>query len=277
MNTDTVQVTFWGTRGSCPASHTNFFVHGCNTSCVSIELGETKLIIDAGTGIKNLGDSAFIKEDKTINILLSHFHLDHTLGLPFFEKMFDKDAIINIYARPLIYDNLYELMNSYFRPPFFPTEFMGKHSAADIRFNDLAESGLLHFQNDVKVEYCSVPHAEGSTSFKVILRDKSVCYMSDLELGPSLTEFDENLLAFARNTELLILDTFFIGKDVIPGWGHSSWEQGINFAKQADVKKAAMFHHNISSTDAMLDACYEKYKDWFPGIVVAKDGLDIYI
>jgi phosphoribosyl 1,2-cyclic phosphodiesterase len=114
----TACVTFWGVRGSIPCPEPDFMEYGGHTSCVSVELGEDLLILDAGSGLQKLGRSDLVKRHKTLHLLLSHAHLDHIMGLPFFAPLYDPAYTVHFYARPATGETVDGLLKNAHAPVF---------------------------------------------------------------------------------------------------------------------------------------------------------------
>jgi phosphoribosyl 1,2-cyclic phosphodiesterase len=202
-----MSVRFWGVRGSIPSPGRSTLRYGGNTPCVEIRCGAHTLIFDAGTGIRALGN-ALVEAGNTsdFDIFLSHGHIDHVVGLPFFAPMFVEKQIVRIWAGTLqaaggVQESVRKLMSF----PFFPLQVDALH--AKLEFRDFRAGEKLQPRPDVTIATAPLHHPGGAVGYRVEHDGKAVAYVTDVEMGNGA--IDPALLALTKGAELVILDTTY--------------------------------------------------------------------
>ena len=269
------KITFWGVRGSFPTPDQDKVETGGHTSCVSIESSDNILIMDMGTGIKNLGQYIVSNPDlpSKINIFLSHYHLDHIIGLPMFAPLFSDKYQINLYGKKEDIE-LKEIINKMLNPIFWPVSI--NDFKAELNFHTIDNSEIkLSESITIKTQIHHHPH--GALSYKILSNDKIISYVTDCEYitgNPS-----EKLIQFSNNSDLLIHDAHFTPEDLInhKGWGHSSWKQAIIMAQKSNSKQLALFHHSPEYTDKQIESIERNAQKIFKQTIAARQGLVIYL
>lgn len=257
-----MKVTFYGTRGSCPTPGPSTLKYGGNTACVLIESnGGDKLILDAGTGIRVLGDE-MVKSHDDVFILLSHNHHDHIQGFPFFKPVYQANRNIHIYpseTQPHQPRAVLEQINgSYF--PLDEHELKAKiHFYQPDWLNQPVK--INHFQ----VYRREINHPNGGSAYVIEADGKRVAYITDNELNPpeqvSTTPFEWK--EFILGVDLVIHDGQYI-EDDMPlkhGWGHSLITEVIDLANCSHVKQLAIYSHDPDRTDEDLDNWQQQIDD----------------
>ena len=273
----TLSVRFWGVRGSiaCPGPAT--LRYGGNTPCVEVRCGGHTLIFDAGTGIRPLGN-ALVQAANTsdFDIFLSHGHIDHVIGLPFFAPLFVEDQVVRVWAGNLqpaggVREAVRKLMSF----PFFPLQVDALH--AELEFHDFRAGETLTPRPGITLRTAALNHPGGAIGYRIEYGGRSVAYVTDIELGDG--PIDPGLLELTRNAALVILDTTYIDKELPShvGWGHSTWQQGLRLAKAANAGKLCLFHHDADHDDAFMDRVAAAAEAARPGTIVAREGLRIDI
>ena len=267
---DGLGVRFWGTRGSLPRPGPETLRFGGNTTCVEIRLGQRVFIIDAGSGVEAAGRDLLQRDIHDIDILLSHLHQDHVMGLPFFPPALKATCAIQTYCGNLAGESAEAALDRMFAPPLFPVT-LGQLPA---RFTHRGfEAGTpLTFHDGIVVRTCLLPHPGGSTGYRFDHEGSSLCYISDLEHTPG--SLDPALVEFCRAVDLVIYDTMFTDKEfkACRGWGHSTLNAGVALCKAAGAKALAGTHHHIGHTDTMLDAIDAELQALLPGSFMAREG-----
>ncbi len=271
-----MNVTLWGTRGSLPTPGPETIHFGGNTPCISVSSGNNLLILDAGSGIRRLG--AQLKKYGRIDILLTHFHMDHIQGLGFFNPLYNPEAEIHIWGAAGAAQNLRNRLKRYLSPPLFP-----------VRIRDLPCQLHLHEMTQQSVEIGDffvtanyVCHPSPTLGFRVQQGDTVLAYISDHELALGRRGFTGDPqwtsgYSLAEGADLLIHDAQYSPEEyeVRKGWGHSSIIHALQFAQLARVKHLLLFHHDPAHTDQDLREMHEKYtsKENWPFVVeVAAEG-----
>jgi phosphoribosyl 1,2-cyclic phosphodiesterase len=268
-----LSVRFWGVRGSiaCPGPDTARY--GGNTPCVEIRCGGHILIFDAGTGLRPLGH-ALIKEPGAthLDIFLSHFHIDHVMGLPFFAPLYCKQRRVRVWAGNLApHCSLEHAVSKLMGFPLFPVQptiFQAGFETRDFRPGD-----ILSPRAGVTLRTARLNHPGGATGYRIDYGNRSVAYLTDIECGDRAPE--PAVLALARGASLLIVDTMYTDEELPSkvGWGHSSWQQGVRLAEEAGAGQLCLFHHDPEHDDASLDGIACAADTARPGTVVASEGL----
>jgi phosphoribosyl 1,2-cyclic phosphodiesterase len=237
--------------------------YGGNTSCVEVRAGGQLLVLDAGTGIRRLGD-AVEGDIERIDILLTHLHMDHIQGLGFFAPLFRDGLEVHLWGPSSSTQSLYERLTRYLSPPLFP-----------VRIRDLDCSLELHdvltthsFQiGDVQLQSALVCHPGPTVGYRIEADGASMAYLPDHEpaLGaPDFTRDPEWIsgIELAHGVDLLIHDAQFSEKEYLEslGWGHSSLQHAIEFAHVAGVRQLVPFHHDPTHSDVELDRLYAEVR-----------------
>lgn len=256
-----MKIKFWGVRGSIPVPGPTTQKIGGNTSCIEIEGRNNILIFDAGTGIKALGDELIAnKNKKHIHILLTHYHLDHMMGLPFFAPLHDKSQKITIYGPKKKGVSLLKALNHLFSgsETFFPVKFA--KLSAQINLVDITQESITYGGRCI-IEAHAVNHPGLSLAYTVKNMGRKIVYLPDHEMihkfnhmGKNNKGYTEELIGNLKNCDLLIHDSQYNEKDYphYCGWGHSSWDHAIAFAHVINCKRLVLFHHNPNYSDNFL-------------------------
>ncbi len=273
----TMSVRFWGVRGSIPCPGPNTVRYGGNTSCVEVRCGEHRLIFDAGSGLRMLGNALSDEAAHVdINLFLSHCHIDHLIGLPFFAPAFVKGNRLHVWAGNLqpaggINATVRKLM-SY---PLFPIEIEAAQST--IECTDFVPGQTLTPYPGIKVHTAALNHPGGATGYRVEFGGAAFVYITDTEL--SADTIDPALLELARDAALVVIDTTYTDEELPEhvGWGHSSWQQAVRLANEAGVKTLCLFHHDPEHDDDEMDRIAAAAAKVRAGTIVAREGQSIDI
>jgi phosphoribosyl 1,2-cyclic phosphodiesterase len=259
-----VKIRFWGVRGSFAMSGRDFLRYGGNTTSVElVTAGGHRLLIDLGTGAtelaKNLMSSEFGKGQGKLPILLSHTHLDHIQGLPFFTPFFIKGNEIRILgADPNSGSSLEATLQNQLAPHYSPLNGL-ENLAAGVSIETVRPPAAISLPG-FEVSTIPVPHGSmWTTAYRISADGKTVTYLSDVEY-PDLDAPPAEVLALAQGADLLIHDAMHADHDydLRRGWGHSPARAGVVVAERAGAQKLALFHHSPDATDAMIDEVVQR-------------------
>ena len=272
-----MKVTFYGTRGTIPVADLDYTQFGGNTSCILITFSTGRIaILDAGTGIRKLGNDLLNNSHEkhfNIHILLSHTHWDHIQGFPFFELAYDprRNLNISICGKERLAKDLKSIFTEQMQNEFFPVPL--DKMGASLTFWQPDITTYTHYSG-IKIEASKHNHPGGAYGYRIIEGEKTLVYCTDVEHGD---ELDPNVVRLSRNADLLIHDAQYTPDElkVKKGWGHSSWEQAVEVAEQAGVKKLALFHHDPEHNDTFLSSMERECQKRFPNAFLAREGSDI--
>ena len=260
-------LTFWGTRGSIPSPGPNTVRYGGNTPCVELRTDEDWLIIlDAGTGIRELGRALLDRVDGgpiAGDIFLTHAHWDHIQGIPFFGPLFKKGNHFTIWGSKSLQTSIDQVVRDQMSPVVFPVSF--EELQARIDFQELAEERRQG--NGYEVAAMGVRHPGGALGYRFTTGNadgRALVYVSDNELSVEARYDDpprwrEKLVSFVRGASVLVHDTMYTATEYrsFVGWGHSTHEQAVELALDAEVERLVLFHHRPERSDDEVDRCVE--------------------
>lgn len=269
----TFKLKFWGVRGSIACASPNHMRYGGNTSCLEVTAGEHRIVMDAGTGIRLLGNQMQKESNLAdFHILLTHTHWDHINGFPFFTPAYNPNLEINIMAGHLVdKGGIQRVLSAQMDNPMFPVPL--EAMTANITFTDFHAGEDFELYPGVHVRTAPLNHPNGSTAYRVDYEGKSCVYVTDTEHVPG--ETDERIVELIRDADLVVYDSTYT-EDEFPakvGWGHSTWNEGVRLCRLANVKKMAIFHHEPDHFDDFMDALHEEAQREWHGAFVCREGM----
>ncbi|NOK58144.1 MAG: MBL fold metallo-hydrolase [Chloroflexi bacterium AL-N10] len=299
-------IRFWGVRGSYPVPGQRTVRYGGNTSCIELQLGTQTIILDAGTGIINLGADLVRRTraagEKSISavILFSHMHHDHTQGFPFFEPAYIGTNTLHIFGPKVFENDLQHTLAQAMLPPSFPIsldELASLKNMHNLTDTDVVLIGQntsdIHIHNRYRDNvalspehihihtYHSYAHPKnGVHIYRVSWGGKSIVYATDTE---GYIETDQRLISFAQDADVLIHDSQYLLEDYADpnkpkqGWGHSTPEMACAVAQASNVQRLILFHHDPNYDDETIEAMERNARDIFPETHAAYEGLELHI
>ncbi|TAN64092.1 MBL fold metallo-hydrolase [bacterium] len=264
-----MRIRCWGSRGSIAVSGKQYLKYGGDTACIEVrtDAGEI-IIIDAGTGIRALGNEIVKSKNQTIHLLLSHAHWDHLSGFPFFKPIYKKDTTLKIYGPQNTRTSLKCIISKAMTAPYFPIEF------EDIN----AKISLLGMGNKKEYDICGVKittipisHPNEGAGYRLEENGKSFVFLTDNELtyrhktGCRYGDY----VNFSKNADVLFHDSEYTRQEYkhTRKWGHSVYLDTLSLALEANVKTFGLYHHNQERTDKEVDAMVQDCKR-----IIAKKG-----
>jgi len=250
-----IHVDFWGVRGSVPSPGPTTTRYGGNTSCVSITVDNKILILDAGTGIRNLGSAIIGQPELEIFVVVTHSHWDHIQGFPFFTPIYQPNRPVHMFPtlhkKNVVLSSLIDQMDgAHF--PITPDQVPSN-------FNFVTENPLEFLENNgFHMELVPMNHPGKAFGYKIKIDDKIICYFTDNEIDPPYEKSIELdvLTEHCRNVDILIHDAQYIEADMPlkHGWGHSLISQVTKLGESAKVKNLVYYHHDPERSDDDIDA-----------------------
>jgi phosphoribosyl 1,2-cyclic phosphodiesterase len=306
MPDDNMILRFWGVRGSYPVPGPRTVKVGGNTACVEIQAGPHTIILDAGTGIINLGAELMRRTRSngggsvTATILFSHMHNDHTQGFPFFDPAYVGASTLHILGPKVFESDLEETLSHAMLPPSFPVALEDLPSlkilrnvnetdivligpgSADVQVLNIYHNEINPGPDLVRVRtYHSYAHPKsGVNIYHISWRGKSVVYATDTE---GYVQSDQRLVKFAKDADVLIHDAQYRIEDYTnptkpkQGWGHSTPDMAIAVAQACNAKQLVLFHHEPTYDDATIAQIEEHARRVFPNTCAAYEGLEIKV
>jgi phosphoribosyl 1,2-cyclic phosphodiesterase len=249
-------VKFWGTRGSIASPGPDTIKFGGNTACLEVVSNTgNRVVIDAGTGIRALGDE-LVRTGLPVHLtlLITHAHWDHILGMAFFKPVYLESTVINIDGCPKAFWGLANIFDNRKGDGYFPVAF--DELKARIRHLEKIPQGPLQL-GDLTIEGIETNHPQGGMGFKIRENDRCLVFLTDNELSVEapLGRQPVDFAQFAQGCDLLIHDAQYLPEelDFHRGWGHSSFADVVELAVMAHVPQAILFHHDPARTDREIE------------------------
>ncbi len=255
-----MRIKIWGCRGSLTTPGRQTLRYGGNTTCVEVRTHDGRVIIlDAGSGLRNLGLALVAERKLSLHMLLTHAHWDHLCGFPFFAPAYNPECRMTLCGGPSAQQSLRRYFEHQMEPPFFPVPFERLQAKLDFDCQcDLPCAGkMATMKGGPECHSIRLSHPDGGHGFKLIDQGRVFVFLPDNELGfhhpggPSYAE----LLDFCRDADLLFHDAQYTDAEYqrTQGWGHSTYAATLRLACDAGVKRLGLFHHDPGRTDDDLD------------------------
>ena len=271
-----MSVRFWGVRGSISCAQADMLRYGGRTACIEVRCGSHLIVLDAGTGLHPLGTELDAQSGPIdADILFSHCHIDHMMGLPFFTPLYTRANTFRMHCGHLTaHGGLKMAIERLMSFPLFPVGLdMAK---ASIAFNDFHAGDSFALREGIDVKTVPLDHPGGATGYRIEFGGRSLVVLTDLALNDPI---DPAIVAISKNADMLIVDSTYTDSELPShqGWGHSSWQQAVRLAKDAGAKKLCLFHHDPDHNDAFMDRVAADAVVALPGTVVAREGMVIEV
>jgi phosphoribosyl 1,2-cyclic phosphodiesterase len=281
-----MEITFWGTRGSIAAPGPDTLMYGGNTTCVEVTLSSGRtVILDAGTGIRKLGDALIKrKPDLHFHLLMTHIHWDHLMGFPFFGPVFRENSHLVIDGYPRGIEGLKRIFSSNFIDGTWPIRF--EDLKARIEATHELRKGRMHLDNTI-IESHKLQHPQGGMGFKFSEGAGTFVFLTDNELTdrPWQGTSPQDFVNFCRGADLLVHDCQYRTEEaeMRRGWGHSDVASVAHLAMKAEVGRLVLFHHDPWRTDtevsAMVESCRKILAEAGSACQVdgAREGITLHV
>ena len=260
-------------RGSIPSP--GFYTNrvGGNTTCVSLRHDDHILVFDAGTGIRALGQ--YLQSEPQRNwrgcIFLSHYHWDHIQGLPFFTPARDSNNRFHLYGERKSGVDLEQILRQQMQEPYFPVRL--DEATALVEFRSISAGDAIEIYPEIVVETVALNHPQDSLGFKVRTPDGVLCIITDHEHPDDA--LDPKVVEFCKNADLLVHEAQYTPEQKRGekrGWGHSSWEEAAMTARDAEVGRLFLSHHDPERTDEEVYAIRDQARKLFENTEVATES-----
>ena len=279
-----MKATVWGCRGSLASPGPETVRYGGNTSCLEVRLSdESLLVLDAGTGIRPLGNALGTDLPPRIDILLTHLHIDHLEGLGFFGPLWNPSLEIHIWGPASPTKSLEQRIGMYLSPPLFPVHL--RELPSNPTFHDVPPDEWRIGRATVSANL--INHPGPTVGFRIQEEDRTMAYMPDHEpalgvddLATASPEWVSGV-GVAYGVDVLFHDGQYTQEeyDQRVGWGHSSTEQAVTFARLAKVRRYVMFHHDPTHSDDQLDRILDYARELWgedgDTLDMAREGLRV--
>ena len=273
---DDFWVRFWGVRGTVPCPGPRTLKYGGNTACIEVRCGDHRLIFDAGTGLRALGMDFLREPDLQAHIFLTHTHIDHINGFPFFRPAYNPKNRFELWAGHLGGEvgSLQNVLGDLMRAPIFPVPLDIMHAC--IAFHDFAAGILIEPVPGIVLRTVRLNHPNGATGYRIDYDGRSICYVTDTEHEEGA--LDQDILHLIRGSQIVIYDSMYTEEEYVRfrGWGHSTWNEGVRLCEAAQAENLIAFHHDPDHDDDALDRIAEALDRVRPGSLVASEGLVLH-
>lgn len=266
-----LSLKIWGVRGSTPTPGPTTLRYGGETTCFELRAEDDLVVVDCGSGGRNLGAALHAAAPRAFDLLFTHTHLDHICGLPFFKPGYDDRFRIDAWAghfadRSELMDIICRIMS----PPIFP---VAAKQLKAVSFRNFRGGEPVPRAGAMAVSTVVLNHPGGATGYRFEHGGKTICIITDHEHG--VAEIDRSVRRFVEGADVMVYDAMFTDEEypTFAGWGHSTWQKGVELALEAGVRHPVLFHHDPRRGDDALDAIAEAAAARHPGALVAREGM----
>ena len=258
-----MRLKIWGCRGSVATPGPETIRYGGNTSCIEVMLddNDTTLVLDAGTGIRQLGAELERRGVRKVHLCLTHLHLDHLEGLRFFPPLWNRDVSVEIWGPPSPILSLQERIARYFSPPLFPVDL--RDVPATLAFHDAPKDSWNI--DGASLTAGLVVHPGPTIGYRLETSQGSVAYIPDHEpaLAGAIASNSTDWISgasLALGVDALLHDAQYSEDEYADrvGWGHSSVADAVAFTRAVGAHRLVLFHHEPSHTDDELERLEER-------------------
>ncbi len=269
---------FWGVRGSTPTVDRANWRYGGNTACLELIAPDgTHFILDCGTGLRMLGNKRvqqYGSKPMSAHVFVTHYHWDHIQGIPFFAPLYSEQNRLHFYSfrsEALGRQSLKRVLEAQMATPYFPVDVSAM--AAHREYSDI-EGGSCFEINGTRIIARWLNHPQGCLGFRFETSAGTVVYATDNEPGNAV--LDKSLRELAAGADIFINDAQYTREQLAgprKGWGHSSWQDGVETAREAGVHNLVLFHHDPDSTDPIVDDRLRQARQQFASVWAAAEGM----
>ena len=240
---------------------------------LEVVLGERRrLIVDCGSGLAAVAVGLPVRDDGDaleFEVLLTHYHMDHMQGLPFFKPLFDPRSRFTFYGFGAPGETLQSSVEGFMRPPWFPVSITQTPSRK--RFVELGDDPVQ--VGALTVSAARLNHPQGIAAYRLQHGSRAIVFATDIERGDPAA--DAALKALASGADVLIHDAQYTPDEYEQrqGWGHSTWRHAVEAAQEAGVERLILFHHDPMRSDEQVDAIVAEARASFPRVEAVREGM----
>ena len=269
-----MKIRFWGVRGSIASPGPDTAAVGGNTSCVEVVCGKTRIVLDAGTGLRGLGNHLLREaagEPLALTMLLSHYHWDHIQGLPFFVPFYLPSTQLEIVGGSNGIMSVEDALVHQMSAPVFPVRL--EETAARLTTRQVLP-GATFDVGEAKVTVAKGNHPGGVLAYRIEHEGKTMVYATDTEHYACV---DPALRNLAMGADVLVYDSQYTPDEYKTkvGWGHSTFAEGVDLARATGAGQYVLYHHDPSRSDAQVADMERAAQALYPSSVAAREGLVI--
>lgn len=274
-STTGLSVTFRGVRGSAPVAGREYMVFGGSTMCLEVEAGDSRVILDAGSGIRQLGQKLREHKVSNIDIVLTHYHLDHVMGLTTFSPLFQKGVSVTVHAPILQDDHPEAILHRLLGEPFFPVPM--KNAGASFTIRGFQIGDIIPLAGHT-IRTASLSHPGGACGYRIDANGRSIAVITDHEHSSLVP--DPALVALCNGVDMILYDAHWdedLDYEAHRGWGHSTWQAGLRLMQAAGAGRLGCLHHAPEATDDVLLKREARLRQVHQACFFAREGEKIVL
>ena len=283
-----MELTFWGVRGSIPVPGAETQRWGGNSSCLEVRLaGHHPLVLDCGTGARGLGMKLVREPGRSLDLLFTHFHMDHVFGFPFFVPIYTPGFDIRITVPAYSEEEARQKLGRFLNGVYHPTRLRDLPCRASFQ---PIRSGRSFETGPYTVRALSLNHPGGALGYRIEAGGASLAYITDtapfarpgegVRHGKVPPRTEQRIIEFLRGCDTVVYDTMYTEHEYLEKmtWGHSFPEYAAAVCGAADVAHLVLFHHLPDAADEELDALAAHWCDHAgPRVTVACEGHTVAV
>lgn len=274
-----MKLTFWGVRGSIPVPGSATSRYGGNTSCLEVSVpGAPTLVLDCGTGARSLGRELLMRHETRVEVLFTHFHMDHLFGFPFFSPIYAPSCTVGVNIPATNTDEAEAKISRYLNGVYHPVRLRDVGATLQLRH---VRPGQPFDRAGYKIEAVRLNHPGGSCGYRIEHDGRSVLFLTDtaplsrpdegLSAGKPPPMAEARVLAAMKEADLVVMDTMFSFGEYMEKmtWGHAYPEYAVAMCEAAGARRLALFHHSPEASDDELDLLGDRWAQ--------HAGLDVFL
>lgn len=277
-----MKVRFWGVRGSIPVPGPHTSRYGGNSSCVEVVHDDAVLVLDAGTGARPLGRDLFSRSTRELDMLFTHFHMDHLFGFPFFGPVYAPGYQVRVSVPAFSEEEAKERVSRYSNGVYHPVRL--REMPANVSFHPI-QPGRPFQRGPFEITGVRLNHPGGSVGYRITADGQTFVHLTDTAplarpgegaaVGEHPPNAEQVVLDAMQGADVVAFDTMFSFDEYLEKmtWGHAYPEYAVALSKVAQVRHLVLFHHAPDASDEDLDALAAEWADHAePRVTLAREG-----